>query len=68
MNDTTAHGFLKLNEVLKLYPISKSGWYVGVNAGIYPKPVKLGERAVAWAADEIADLIERTKAERTARQ
>ena len=29
-----------------------------MHAGAFPKPVKLGERAVGWKADEIADWIE----------
>ena len=51
-------GFLRLPEVLKLYPVSKSTWWAGVRSGRYPQPVKLGERATAWRAEDIRALIE----------
>ena len=51
-------GFLRLPEVLKLYPVSKSTWWAGVRSGRYPQPVKLGERCTAWRAEEIRALIE----------
>lgn len=40
-------GFLRLPEVLRFYPVSKSTWWAGVQVGRYPKGVKLGERATA---------------------
>ncbi|WP_342315731.1 AlpA family phage regulatory protein [Lysobacter sp. FW306-1B-D06B] len=56
----TACGFLRLPQVLSLYPVSKSTWWKGVAEGRYPKPVKLGERATAWRTEDIFDLIEAT--------
>ena len=32
---------LKLSEVLKLVPVSKSTWWEGVRTGRFPQPVKL---------------------------
>jgi len=52
-------GFLRLPQVLELFPISKSAWWRGVKDGKYPRPVKLGKRCTAWRAAEIADLLER---------
>jgi predicted DNA-binding transcriptional regulator AlpA len=51
-------GLLRLDAVLKLIPVSKSGWWAGVDSGRYPKPVKLGPRITAWKASDIRDLIE----------
>lgn len=51
------HGFIRLREVLKLIPVSKSTWYRGIQRGIYPKPVKLSKRVSAWKASEIAQFI-----------
>lgn len=51
-------GFLRLPEVLKLYPVSKSTWWAGVRSGRYPQPVKLGERATAWRVEDVRALIE----------
>jgi len=51
-------GFLRLPEVLKLYPVSKSSWWQGVQSGQYPKPVKLAPRTTAWKVEDIRKLIE----------
>ena len=50
-------GFLRLREVLRLYPVSKSVWWAGVKSGKYPKPVKLSTRVTAWRAIEIEKLL-----------
>ena len=56
---------LKLHEIIGtksmnkgLFPISKSTWYRGVRAGIYPSPVKLSTRRVGWLRSDIDALIE----------
>ncbi|MFC7300599.1 helix-turn-helix transcriptional regulator [Cognatiluteimonas weifangensis] len=51
-------GFLRLPQVLSLYPVSKSTWWAGVKAGRYPAPVKLGERCTAWRAEDVRALID----------
>mgnify|MGYP001103068194 CR=1 FL=1 len=58
----TNTGFLRLPDVLKLYPVSRSTWWAGVRDGRYPQPVKIGERCTAWRVADIRDLIERTSA------
>lgn len=50
-------GFLRLPEVLKLIPVSKSTWWAGVKSGRYPSSVKLGERVTAWRVTDIQNLI-----------
>jgi prophage regulatory protein len=52
---------LRLPEVLKLYPVSKSSWYAGMAEGRYPAAVKLSKRSVAWRQSDIEALIERTR-------
>ena len=52
-------GFLRLSEVLKLIPLSKSAWFRGVAEGRFPQPVKLTQRASAYRASDIRDLLER---------
>jgi len=62
-------GFLRLSQIVgnpkanppipPIYPISKSSWWAGCKAGIYPKPVKLGPRTTAWRVEEIRELVER---------
>ncbi len=49
---------LRLRQVLTLVPISSSGWWAGVRAGRFPKPVKIGPMTTAWRASEILALID----------
>jgi len=50
-------GFVRLPEVLKVFPVSKSTWWAGVKEGRYPKPVKLGPKISAWRVQDIRELI-----------
>lgn len=50
-------GFVRLPDVLKVYPVSKSHWWAGVKEGRYPKPVKLGPKITAWRVGDIRELI-----------
>jgi len=51
-------GYLRLPEVLKLYPVSKSTWWSGIKAGRFPAGVKLSERTTAWRVEDIRKLID----------
>jgi prophage regulatory protein len=44
---------LRLEEVLARVPISKSSVLRQVSEGLFPRPVRVGERRVAWLEDEI---------------
>ena len=50
-------GFVRLPDVLKVFPVSKSTWWAGVKDGRYPKPVKLGVKMTAWRVEDIRALI-----------
>jgi predicted DNA-binding transcriptional regulator AlpA len=52
-------GFLRLPQVLALFPIGKSTWWEGCRTGRFPKPVKLGPRTTVWRAEDIAAFITR---------
>ena len=47
---------IRLPDVLRLYPVSKSKWWDGVAQGNYPKPVELGPRARAWRVGDVLAL------------
>ena len=49
-NDTEV---IRRNEVLKLVPISVSGLYQKISDGQFPRPIKLGLRAVGWKKSEV---------------
>ena len=51
-------GYIRLPEVLAIFPVSKSTWWEGVRAGRYPEPVKLGPRITAWRVEDIRRLLE----------
>ncbi len=65
-NSLPETGFLRLPEVLKLYPVSRSTWWAGIRSGRYPKPVNLGRRMTAWRAEDIRDLIQNAGREASA--
>ena len=50
-------GFVRLPTILTIFPVSKSTWWAGVKAKIYPQPVKLGAKVTAWRVDDIKALI-----------
>lgn len=52
---------LRLSEVLKIIPISKSGWWKGVAEGRFPRGYKLGPRTTVWFQNDILALLERIK-------
>ena len=52
-------GFLRLPQVLGVIPLKRTSWLNGVKDGIYPRPIKLGARSVAWKVEDIRALVER---------
>ena len=54
-----ATGFMRLSDVLRFIPVSKTTWWEGVKNGDYPAPIKLGRNMTAWRAEDIRDLIDR---------
>ncbi|OQX07272.1 MAG: hypothetical protein BWK76_25080 [Desulfobulbaceae bacterium A2] len=52
-----AGALLKLPVVLALVPYSKTTLYAKIKLGEFPKPVKLGLRAVAWPSAVIQEFI-----------
>ena len=56
-------GFLRLPQVLALFPISKSAWWESCRTGRYPRPIKLGPRTTVWRAEDIRAFIERVSRE-----
>jgi prophage regulatory protein len=52
-------GFMRLTQVLAVYPIGKSTLWAWIKQGRFPKPVKLGPRITAWRIQDIRALLER---------
>ena len=53
--------FLRLPQILAVYPVSRSTWWAGVKSGRYPPSVKLGPRTTAWRAEDISKLIQESE-------
>lgn len=54
-------GFVRLQTVLRIFPVGRSSWWAGVREGKYPASVKLSPRCTAWRAEDIRSLIDRTR-------
>lgn len=53
-----AIGFLRLPDVLKIFPVGKTTWWEGVRIQRYPQPIKLSSRITAWRRTDILKLLE----------
>lgn len=52
--------FLRLKQIVPdLVPVSRAGWWAGVKAGRFPRPIKLSHRVTVWRASDIQALIRR---------
>ena len=52
-------GFLRLRDVLEVFPVSRSAWYDGIDKGIYPKSVKMSARSACWPTAAIKKLVDK---------
>jgi predicted DNA-binding transcriptional regulator AlpA len=50
-------GFLRLPQILAVFPVSRSTWWAGVKSGRFPPSVKLGPRATGWRVEAIRELF-----------
>lgn len=54
-----SEGFVKLPNVLMCIPVSRSTWYAGVSLDIYPQPVRISAKSVAWNVADIRTLMKK---------
>ena len=55
-------GFMRLQTVLELIPVSRAKFYKGIQSGEYPSPIKHGRMSL-WRVEDIHTLIERINKE-----
>lgn len=48
---------LRLPQVLQLIPLKKSAVYAEMARGNFPRPVRIGQKAVAWRTSSISAYI-----------
>ncbi len=53
-----SHQIIKLPEVLAITQISKATVYSEIKKGNFPKPIKLGDRAVAWVMADVREWLD----------
>jgi prophage regulatory protein len=53
------HTILRLPNVKASTGLSRSTIYLRVSQGTFPKPVKLGGRAVGWVQTEVQEWLQR---------
>lgn len=52
---------LRIHDVLQRIRVSRTSLYDGIKLGLYPAPVRVGKRTVAWRASDIDALIKNFK-------
>jgi len=53
-----ATAFLRLPQVIQRTGISRSAIYKMVTEGLFPKPIRIGTRAVAWVESDVESWSE----------
>lgn len=57
MDTLQGMGYLRLPDVLKYIPVSKSTWWAGVKSGRFPASVKIGDGVTAWQIKDIRECL-----------
>lgn len=56
-----SEGFVRLPQVLAVFPVSPAHFWEGVKKGIFPAGLSLSEKVTVWAVEDIRKLIEHYK-------
>ena len=64
MNELTRDRFLRMPEVLDKIGFGESMLNEMINEGSFPKPARIGSRAVRWSENEVDEWIAARLAER----
>ena len=60
-NDDADISLMRIPQILKVLPVSKSKFWLMVQKGEFPKPIKIG-RSSFWTTEQVQSFIkERTK-------
>jgi prophage regulatory protein len=65
MNHSSHSGFLRLKGVQAKIPVSRATWYAGIQAGKYPKPLRLSEGVSVWRVSDIDALCQQIERQAT---
>jgi predicted DNA-binding transcriptional regulator AlpA len=56
-NNDNIFGYMRLPQVLAVFPVSKSTWWEGVRIQRYPQPIRIAPRITAWRKQDILILL-----------
>jgi len=51
-------GYVRLPQVLSVFPVGKSTFWTMIREGRAPAPVRLSKRCVAWRVSDVRELLE----------
>ena len=58
MTSKTYQKLMRLPQVLDRYPVSRSTLYKQIRQGVFPKPVQISDKSVAWIESEISRILD----------
>ncbi len=47
---------IRIDDVLRIFPVCKATWWNGVRENKYPQPIHLGLRARGWRLGDVLEL------------
>lgn len=50
-------GFVRLPQILAVFPVSKSHWWQGIKDGRYPPGTKISRGITTWNVEQIRKLL-----------
>ncbi|MBZ6971718.1 AlpA family phage regulatory protein [Klebsiella grimontii] len=53
----TSYKLIDLKTVLDIYPVSRATLYRQIKSGVFPEPIQIGARRVAWRLEEVQAYI-----------
>lgn len=56
-----SEGFVKLRQILTVFPVSQATWWRNVKKGRYPKGVRLSDNVMCWDVQDIRLLMQQAK-------
>lgn len=56
---------VRLQEVIKMTSLSRTSIYTNIQQGAFPKPIKIGKRAIGFIRDEIDKWFQTQMTNRT---
>jgi prophage regulatory protein len=56
-NDCTDIALMRISEILKVIPVSKSKFWLMVQKGEFPKPIKIGSSSF-WTKEQVKTFVQ----------